>query len=392
MARIGIYGGTFNPPHKGHMMAAQQAICRLALDRLLLIPNKIAPHKDLPTDSASPRRRTDMLRLAAKDLPKAEISELELERDGVSYTYETILTLKQQYPSEELILLMGTDMFLCFDRWKNPQIIWENATLGVFYRGDREEVSLIDEKKRELEALGAKVILVDNPVHRMSSTDLRRMLTFGCGRAMLSEDVYAYILENRLYGTAESYRNLSEEELERKVSALLEPGRIAHVLGCRETAVALAKHWGASETDAARAALLHDVTKALPEDLQLTLCREYGRILKAFSVQNPKTLHALTGSMVAERIFGEKEAVVEAVRSHTTGKVNMSLLEKIIYIADYIEPNRDFPGVDTLRSLAFTDLDEALKMGLNMTIDMLQSRNQEVSPESLEALAYLEHR
>ena len=392
MARIGIYGGTFNPPHKGHMMAAQQAICRLALDRLLLIPNKIAPHKDLPADCASPRQRTDMLRLAAKDLPKAEISELELERDGVSYTYETILTLKQQYPAEELILLMGTDMFLCFDRWKNPQIIWENATLGVFYRGDREEVSLIDEKKRELEALGAKVILVDNPVHRMSSTDLRRMLTFGCGKAMLSEDVYAYILENRLYGTAESYRNLSEEELERKVSALLDPGRIAHVLGCRETAVALAKHWGASETDAARAALLHDVTKALPEDLQLTLCREYGRILKAFSVQNPKTLHALTGSMVAERIFGEKEAVVEAVRSHTTGKVNMSLLEKIIYIADYIEPSRDFPGVDTLRSLAFTDLDEALKMGLNMTIDMLQSRNQEVSPESLEALAYLEHR
>ena len=392
MARIGIYGGTFNPPHKGHMMAAQQAICRLALDRLLLIPNKIAPHKDLPADCASPRQRTDMLRLAAKDLPKAEISELELERDGVSYTYETILTLKQQYPAEELILLMGTDMFLCFDRWKNPQIIWENATLGVFYRGDREEVSLIDEKKRELEALGAKVILVDNPVHRMSSTDLRRMLAFGCGKAMLSEDVYAYILENRLYGTAESYRNLSEEELERKVSALLDPGRIAHVLGCRETAVALAKHWGASETDAARAALLHDVTKALPEDLQLTLCREYGRILKAFSVQNPKTLHALTGSMVAERIFGEKEAVVEAVRSHTTGKVNMSLLEKIIYIADYIEPSRDFPGVDTLRSLAFTDLDEALKMGLNMTIDMLQSRNQEVSPESLEALAYLEHR
>jgi nicotinate-nucleotide adenylyltransferase len=168
-----------------------------------------------------------------------------------------------------------------------------------------------------------------------------------------------------------------------------EPNRVAHVLGCRDTAIAMAKRWGADETDAARAALLHDITKALDGPHQLTLCREYGIILDNFSQENSKTLHALTGSLVAQRVFGETEAVVEAIRWHTTGKANMNTLEKIIYLADYIEPNRDFPGVERLRSLAFTDLDKALALGLTMTLDMLKRQGREISSASREALAYL---
>ena len=183
---------------------------------------------------------------------------------------------------------------------------------------------------------------------------------------------------------------LSEYELEQTVKALLKPSRVAHVLGCRDTAVRLAKKWGADETDAARAALLHDVTKALDGPLQLTLCKAYGIILDVFSTENPKTLHALTGSLVAERVFGEKPEVVAAIRSHTTGKANMNTLEKILYVADYMEPNRDFPGVEKLRELAFTDLDKALKLGLQMTLELLQKQGREISPESAEALAFLE--
>ena len=123
---------------------------------------------------------------------------------------------------------------------------------------------------------------------------------------------------------------------------------MAHILGCCQTAVELARLYGADETDAARAGLLHDITKALDGPLQLTLCRAYGTILDDFSRKNPKTLHALTGSLVAERVFGENEAVVSAIRYHTTGRANMTLLEKIIYVADYVEPNRDFPGVEKL--------------------------------------------
>ena len=132
------------------------------------------------------------------------------------------------------------------------------------------------------------------------------------------------------------------------------------------------------------------VTKALDGPLQLTLCNEYGIVLGDFSKKYPKTLHALTGSLVAERVFGENKAVVDAICSHTTGKAHMTTLEKILYVADYMEPNRDFPGVEKLRHLAYTDLDKALKTGLLMTLEMLKENKQEISPASAEAIAYLE--
>jgi nicotinate-nucleotide adenylyltransferase len=180
------------------------------------------------------------------------------------------------------------------------------------------------------------------------------------------------------------------EELEQAVISLLKSNRVAHVLGCRDTAAKMAERWGVDPIDAARAGLLHDVTKALNDDLQLTLCREYGIVLGEFSQRNPKTLHALTGSLVAERIFGENQQVVDAIRSHTTGKAGMTTLQKILYVADYMEPNRDFPGVEELRRLAYTDLDKALKLGLEMTLALLQEKNEDISPESAEALAYLQ--
>ena len=389
MERIGIYGGTFNPPHLGHMLAARQAVRLLRLDRLLLIPDRIAPHKVLPEGSASPEERMQMLQLAAAGIEKAEVSDIELRREGTSFTYLTILELKQLYPEAELVLIMGTDMFLSFDKWRETKIITDHAALGVLYRGEKGEKAAIDAKKVEMEANGVKVELIENEVTAISSTDLRRMLVFGCAEPFLPEGVGAYIREKGLYGTGRDYRNLSEEELEQVVVSLLKANRVAHVLGCRDMAVELAKRWGADVTDAARAGLLHDITKAIDGPLQLTLCSEYGTMLSDFSRRYPKTLHALTGSLVADRVFGEKEAVVNAIRHHTTGKANMSLLEKIIYIADYVEPNRTIAGVDQLRHLAFTDLDAALKMGLQMTVSYLNEQGSEVSPESREALAWL---
>ena len=389
MGRIGIYGGTFNPPHIGHMQAARQAAALLCLDKLLLIPDRIAPHKLLPEGSASAQQRLQMLKIAASGIPKAEVSDLELKREGPSYTYLTILELKEQYPQAELFFIMGSDMFLSFHTWRNPQIIMRNASLAVLCRGDKNEKQGIEEQKAALEAQGAKVVLIPNEITAISSTDLRRMLVFDCADPYLPEGVEEYIRKNALYGVTRDYRQLLMEELEKTVISLLDPKRVSHVLGCRDTAIQLAKRWGADETDAARAALLHDITKALNGLLQLTLCREYGMILDDFSAKYPKTLHALTGSLVADRIFGENEAVVEAIRHHTTGKADMSLLEKIIYVADYMEPCRDFPGVEKLRELAYSDIDAALQLGLEMTLELLNKQGSEVSPASREALAWL---
>ena len=389
MERIGIYGGTFNPPHIGHISAALQAVDALRLDRLLLIPDRIAPHKQLPEGSATPEQRLKMLEIAAKNYPQLEVSDMELLREGTSYTYLTVLELKEKYPDGELMLLMGTDMFLSFDKWKKPDIILQNAALGVLYRGEKGEKAAIEAKKQEMEASGAKIELVQNDVVTISSTDLRRMLVFRCADDFLPDGVNAFIQMNNLYHTGVNYRHMPIDKLETAVKGLLKENRVAHVLGCRDTAVELAKRWGADETDAARAALLHDITKALDGPLQLTLCKEYGILLGAFSKQNPKTLHALTGSLVAQRIFGENDAVVSAIRHHTTGKADMNLLQKIIYVADYMEPNRDFPGVEKLRQLAFTDIDAALKLGLQMTVNMLKEQGREISPESMDALMWL---
>ena len=387
MQRIGIYGGAFNPPHLGHMKAAQYAVQALKLDKLLLIPSGTSPHKPLPPGSPTAQQRLEMVGLWAGE--KMQVCDLEIARGGTSYTYETVQQMKAQYPQDELILCMGTDMFLSFHSWKKPQIILQNVSLAVFYRGDKGEIADIAAKKAEYEAAGHTIYLVENPVLEISSTQLRRMLVFGCAAPFLHEDVAEFIKENGLYGVGENYQNLPIDQLETVVVNLLKPNRVKHVLGCRDTAAELARVWGANETDAARAGLLHDITKALDGPLQLTLCREYGKVLDEFSENNPKTLHALTGSMVAERIFGENEAVVAAIESHTTGKPAMNTLEKIIYVADYMEPNRDFPGVEELRRLAYTDLDGALKLGLEMTLAMLREQKRQISPASSQALEYL---
>ena len=387
--KIGIYGGTFNPIHTGHIHAAKQAAQILGLDKLLMIPDRIAPHKQIPSGSPTPRQRLEMLCLAVAGEQGIEVSDIELKREGPSYTYLTVEALRELYPEAELYLLMGTDMFLSFHTWKDPERITAHTTLAVMYRGEKGEAEKIEARKVEMEAEGIRVALVKNDTIQISSTQLRRLLAFRCASEFLPKGVGEYIREHGLYDSCADWKNLPMEQLEPIVISLLKPNRVAHVLGCRDTAVELAKHWGADVTDAARAGILHDITKALDGPLQLTLCREYGTILDEFGYKYPKTLHALTGSLVAERIFGENEAVVSAICHHTTGKADMNLLEKIIYVADYMEPCRNFPGMERLRELAFSDITGALKLGLEMTLEHLANLGDEVSPASQAALDFL---
>lgn len=208
-------------------------------------------------------------------------------------------------------------------------------------------------------------------------------------KCFVSPSFAVYIRSTGRCDPNRDFRALSMEELAQVVCALLHPKRVAHVLGCRDAAVALARRWGADETDAARAALLHDITKVFDAAGQLTLAAEYGILLDDFARQYPKTLHAVTGAAVARDMFGENEAVVRAIESHTTGKANMNLLETILYVADYMEPTRDFPGVEQLRYLTTVDMEKALQCGLEMTLEHLKEQGAVVSPASREALAYL---
>ncbi len=384
MERIGIFGGMFDPPHIGHVRLAEAAVQHLNLDMLYVIPDHTAP-SDEKIGFATPEDRLTMTKLAFADVDKVTVSDMAVSCGKVIYTCDIVDRITQKHPDADIVLLVGGDKLQSLPKWRGFDTIKKQAKIAAAWRGQRGETKGLD----MLRAAGANVTLIDNPVLQISSGDVRRLLLFRCAHSFLPKSVKDYITDHRLYGVWEDYKNLPVDRLEQIVISLLNKRRISHVLGCRDTAVELAKIWGADVTDAARAGLLHDVTKALDGPLQLTICAEYGTILDDFSTENPKTLHALTGSLVARDVFGENEAVVSAIRSHTTGKGGMNTLEKIIYVADYMEPNRDFPGVEKLRRLACTDLDAALKLGFEMTLEHLKEQGAEVSPATRDALEYL---
>ena len=133
MERIGIYSGTFNPPHVGHIRGAEQALCALKLDRLLMIPDGIAPHKTLPEGSPTPEQRLQMLRLSVSD-PRITVSDQEIRRGEASYTWMLVEDVRKNYPDARLFLIMGTDMFLHFLNWWEHERILKQVTLAVLSR------------------------------------------------------------------------------------------------------------------------------------------------------------------------------------------------------------------------------------------------------------------
>lgn len=194
--KTGVLGGTFNPPHKGHLAAAESVYHVLELDRVLFIPTNLPPHKKLPTGSATTEQRCEMVRLMTEPYDWAVFSDLEIQRGGASYTVDTLKALHAA-GEHDLTLIVGTDMLLSFDRsWREPQEIVRLADLAVVARGT-EDYPVLEEKAQILrQTLGARVTLVQCPVLPISSTDVRQQGGF---EEMTPPQVAAYIRQNRLY-------------------------------------------------------------------------------------------------------------------------------------------------------------------------------------------------
>ena len=176
--------------------------------------------------------------------------------------------------------------------------------------------------------------------------------------------------------------------LREKAYAMLEERRVPHVAGCEKTAVELAERWGAEPSVAAAAAILHDVTKKLGFHEQLQLLEKYGIVPDNDLLAAPKLLHALSGAVVAKEQFRMPEEVVSAIRWHTSGRAGMTLLDKIIYLADFIEPTRDFEGVNKLREKAYRSLDDALVLGLEMSLSEVRKNGSVPHHDTVDALQY----
>lgn len=389
MARIGIYGGSFNPPHSGHSLAAQEIVEKLALDKLLIIPAAVPPHKELSKDSPSAEDRLMLCRLAFSALPKVEVCDLEIRREGFSYTVDTLTEIHRQHPLDELYLVMGTDMLLSFDTWRAPDQISSMAILVVMKRVDDDAVwdKVLIKCEKLKEQFQSRIVQIDNQFIQISSTSVRRLLAFGTP-AYLDPKVKDAILKHSWYLSGEQMKNLPFDRLKEEALALHDPKRRAHAQGCCETARELAVLWGCDPDKAARAGILHDITKALGPKEQLLMSQRYHIPLSDLQRENPKMLHAKTGAFVAETVFGESEEVCDAIRWHTTGKAGMTVLEKIIYLADYMEPNRNFPGVELLRKSVTENLDKAMYQGLDFSVTLLRKQGRIIDTDSLSALSY----
>jgi len=375
-----LFGGTFNPPHLGHLEVAKSVVEELNPDLLLIIPANIPPHKEYEECNPDAIERLELCRLNFSDLPNTQISDIEIMREGKSYTADTLEELINRYPESEFTFVLGSDMLLCFEDWYKFRFLLENMTIAVYSRNIDDELDIKNQADYLTSEYNAKIVFIHKEPMPMASTDIRELLSRRSGNSYLKESVYERIIKNNDYDAKADLYWLRE-----KAFSMLKPNRVAHVAGVESEAVSLAQHWGENIELAAEAGILHDITKKLSLEEQLILCDRYGIIVDNLEKENVKLLHSKTGAALAKDLFNISDEVYNAIWWHTTGKPDMNLLEKIVYMADYIEPNRDFPGVEDLRDLAYNDLDKAMALGLEMSLEDIRSYGIEPHPVSIEA-------
>lgn len=199
MSRIGIFGGTFNPIHNGHTMLAKYCKDELGLDKVILIPTYKPPHKE-SNDLANETDRINMCRLACEGYEEFEVSDIEIKRKGKSYSYQTLTSLKEIYYKDDLFFIMGADMFLSLDKWKNPEIIFQKASIIAVPRDISSVCKLEEYYKNVISSMGARAYILPNPVMQVSSTYIRENIeNYNTVKDLIDRKVYDYIISNNLY-------------------------------------------------------------------------------------------------------------------------------------------------------------------------------------------------
>ena len=196
--RIGIYGGTFSPPHCGHVRAAEAFAASGCIDRLMIIPSFLPPHKDYRPE-VSTEDRLHMCEIAFSGIPGAEISDIEIRRGGKSYTVDTLRALSA--PDRELVMLCGTDMLMTLDSWYRADEIFRLCTVAYVRRENSAEVLPLLRARADLyrEKYGARIIEIESDALEISSTEIRRELSHNVAPSLIPRGVYEYIQKRGLY-------------------------------------------------------------------------------------------------------------------------------------------------------------------------------------------------
>ena len=370
--KIGIFGGTFNPPHKGHTRLAREAARKLGLSKVIIIPSCIPPHK-IPGKLASGDDRLEMCRLAFDD-GLFEISSTELDRGNKSYTVETLRELKKIYPEDELYFIIGSDMLATFTQW----YCWEEILELAFICAASREKGFEPDLTPYTEEQKKRIVLLDAEPFEVSSTQLRRIVAKEGQTDLIDEKVRDYIEANDLYDDGLSeYRKLLYQKLD--------DYRINHSECVSECAATLAESYGADAEKARLAGLLHDIMKNASAKEQIEEIEMAGEGLTKLELMNPKVWHQISGAaFLKNQGITDDEEILGAVRWHTTGRAGMTLLEKVVYIADFISADRNYPDVDVVRKLTQKSLEDAILYTTRYTIKKLISTDAPVHPATVD--------
>ena len=383
--KIALFGGTFDPIHNGHIRLAAEFARRLKLDKVILMPTYVPPHKVKP-EMAPAADRLEMCRLATGNDPLFTVSDLEISRGGASFTADTLETLCGQYPEARWYLITGADMFLTMGTWWRFEDI---AATAVLCAAPRDGVSMaeLEAYAARLEAEGAVCALENIPLTPLSSTEIREKLRRGeAVDQLVPAAVAGYIAAKRLYTEGEETRLNRDEQFIEIIRGRLTPARFRHSLAVAEEAERLAKKYGADPARARTAGILHDILKDAGEDAQLQIFQDFAILLDNVEQQAPKLWHARAGAVFIEKVLGVTDPdILAAVRYHTTARAGMSPLEKVLFIADFTSADRDYKDVDVMRRLADEGLSQAMLYALSYTIRDLVKKQAAIHPDTLAA-------
>lgn len=385
--RIGIFGGTFNPIHYGHLIIAENARTQYNLEQVIFLPTGHSPHKTFMGEDMS-IHRCRMVEAAIADNPYFSISYREIQNASVNYTYRTLEKIRQENPETDLYFILGADSLFDFDLWRHPELICRYATILAAVRDYLNEQKVDDQIQYLRDKYQGIIYRLDTPNFNVSSKGIReRIQNEDTIRYMVPERVEQYIQDNHLYREVP----MKYKEIQKDLKKKMKPARYQHTMGVVKTAEHLARIYDTDVSQASLAALLHDCAKHIDDGKKVAMCREYGVSVTDAEMANPSLLHAKCGAIVAEYVYGIIDTdILHAIRVHTTGVPDMNLLDKIIFVSDYIEPNRDkAPHLDELRRLADRDLNETTYRIMKDTVDYLNQRSEQMmDPTTKEAYQY----
>lgn len=376
MLKKGILGGVFNPVHEGHIAIAEQAMRHTGLDEVIFLPAGRPPHKDEAT-LADAMDRANMVALAIAAHPAWRLSRAELKRSSVSYTVDTLETMVA--PGEKLYLILGSDALHKLTNWYRAERLADLCEILIAPRqGDcpKELNALVQTAAQKL---GVHIEVMAEYGPEISSSDIREQLARGEKPAVLPAAVAEYIACHALYGA--DYGPMAQQ-LRKSMSE----SRFRHTLSVARCAVELAEVHGVDPINAHLAAMLHDCAKGMDAQTLRRMIREGGISADEQELSMPALLHAPAGVHLARQQYHVTDtAVLSAIRWHTTGRRNMTRLEKVIYLADAIEPGRaPYNGLEEIRTLAYKNLDAAVRTSAARTAAFVAARGKKLHARTTE--------